>query len=231
MTMTKRHAPRTSPALSTLALAMALAACGGDSGPEEIPDDDPLARSGGPSGRRSTQQKPTDRGSADQAAEKSQFASYEKVSGDLRRKLTDDDFRNDPTGTRNRDPFRSYVISQPGISGGRGSDEARDRTEVCDETNSVAIDYSLRDLTLIGIVLRGTKSYALFRDRAGLGYIVHRNECLGSEQAVVRRIGSGFVRLETVPQAAQGTAAATPQEREILLNPEEYDVPPEEELE
>jgi hypothetical protein len=215
--------------LTPLALAAAVAACGGGgSGPEPIPDDDPLARS--PTARRANpprsqpQRRPTTRGEAGGA-----FASYEKVDSELRRELSEREFRVDPTGVRNRDPFRSYVITQEGLtSGGRVGEEARDRMEVCDDENSVAINHSLRDLTLIGIVLRGTMSYALFRDRRGLGYIVHRNDCLGSEQAVVRRIGSGFVQLETVAQAAQGTVGAAPQQREILLYPEEFDLPPEE---
>jgi hypothetical protein len=228
MTSTKTIRARLrTPAPWAIALLVVVAACGSDSGPEPIPDDDPLARR--PSGRRASpqasqqQRRPTQRGEA------GAFASYEKVDSELRRELTDREFRVDPTGVRNRDPFRSYVITQEGLtSGARVGDEARDRTEVCGDDNSVAIDHSLRDLSLIGIVLRGTMSYAMFRDRRGMGYIVHRNDCLGSEQAVVRRIGSGFVQVETVAQAAQGTVGAAPQQREILLYPEEFDLPPEE---
>ena len=220
------------PAPWAVACAAILAACGGgDAGPEAIPDDDPLARSA-PSGRRGDSSAAQQR-QARQAAsgQRGAFASYEKVSEDLRRELSDREFRPDPSGTTNRDPFRSYVIAQAGLTTGGLREEARDRTEICDESNSVATDYSLRDLTLIGIVLRGTRSYAMFRDRAGLGYIVNRGECLGSEQAVIRRIGSGFVQLETISAPTTGATGATAQQREILLYPEEFDLPPGEELE
>ena len=222
----RRAAPSRAPAPWSIAVSLVIAACGGDDGPEPIPDDDPLARRG-QAGRRATPQAPSepqDRA----AAERSPFASYDKVDDALRRELVDRDFRVDPRGSLNRDPFRSYVITQDGLLTGASGEEAGDRAEVCDESNSVAVDYSLRDLTLIGIVLRGTVSYAMFRDRSGLGYIVHRGECLGSEQAVVRSIGSGFVQLETAPQVAPGSATATTRQREILLYPEEYDLPEEE---
>lgn len=233
---TDKHPLRRAPTFPSIVLALALAACGGGGeGPEEIPDDDPLSRRDSPSGRRSSPQQEeasSPAGDGEEGGEPGMFASYDKVDEDLRQELTREDFRADPTGTRNRDPFQSYVVAQPGVPTGHQSEEARDRTEVCDETNSVAVEYSLRDLELIGIVMRGTKSYALFRDGQGHGHIINRNECLGSEQAVVRSIGAGYVRLETLAEAPQGTETSSAgQKREILLHPEEYELPPEEALE
>jgi hypothetical protein len=79
----------------------------------------------------------------------------------------------------------------------------------------------MRDLRLIGIVLRGTRSYALFRDSAAFGHIVKRGDCLGKEKARVDSIGAGFVRLEVTPEAPPGGAAPDPQMRDIQLHPEE----------
>ena len=88
----------------------------------------------------------------------------------------------------------------------------------------MATNYSLRDLNLIGIVLRGTRSYALFRDSGGYGHIVPRGDCLGKEQARVENIGAGFVRLAVTPEAPPGAPAPAAQTRDILLYPEELSV-------
>ena len=93
-------------------------------------------------------------------------------------------------------------------------------TDVCTERNSEAPGVSIRDLRLIGLVLRGTLSHALFRDAAGFGWIVSLRDCLGKEKAIVEKIGAGFVTLEVVPElVASGQPQA--ERRDIQLHPQE----------
>lgn len=152
------------------------------------------------------------------------LAAYDKVPDEYRHKFLETDFRPDITGMENRDPFRSYVLNSPTK---RTDDVTFDVNEICTKDNSVAPTYSLRNLRLLGIVLRGTKSYALFRDTGGLGHIVHRGDCLGKEKARVESIGSGFVRLSVIPEAPPGAPAPAPQTRDIMLYPDEMSLEPE----
>ena len=139
----------------------------------------------------------------------------------LRHKFESSDFEPDISGEVNRDPFRSYVIRQPGE--GRQDASQQDSTVVsneCEKRDHVAPNYPLRDLRLVGIVLRGTKSYALFRDSAAYGHIVRKGDCLGQEKAKVAAIRTGFVNLQVVPETvSQGTKPI--QERAIQLYPDE----------
>jgi Tfp pilus assembly protein PilP len=138
----------------------------------------------------------------------------------IRHEFRDRDFAPDSTGNENRDPFRSYVVRQPGVGAGNSKPVAAvEATETCSKKQQIAPTYSLRDLRLIGIVLRGAKSFALFRDSGGLGWVVRRNDCLGKEKARVKDIGAGFVTLDV---AAEATANQNPaQERSIQLYPED----------
>jgi hypothetical protein len=160
------------------------------------------------------------------AAKGGALQAYDKVPDEYRHKFVEGDFRADVTGEENRNPFRSYVIN----SSTKATEiSASDITEICSKDNSVASNYSLRNLRLIGIVLRGTKSYALFRDTAAFGHIVRRGDCLGKEQARVETIGAGFVRLTVIPEAPPGAPAPSPQTRDIALYPEEMTLEPNEE--
>ncbi len=147
---------------------------------------------------------------------------YQKVPEDLRHTFTERDFQPDPTGDANRDPFRSYLLARPLSEGDEGS--SGDITEICPPERSLASKYSIRSLNLIGIVLRGTRSYALFRDGSGLGHIIRRGDCMGKEKAVVQEIGVGYVTLEVTPEAPQGLAAPPAQTRTIALYPEELSI-------
>jgi len=126
--------------------------------------------------------------------------------------------RQHTAGEENRNPFRSYVVRIPGAL---PREISKDGSDICAETTTVAPNYSLRSLRLLGIVLRGTRSYALFRDSGGLGHIVRRGDCLGKEQARVDTIGSGYVRLSVTPAAPPGAPAPPPQTRDIPLHPKE----------
>lgn len=198
-----------------LSAAPALSACGDDSKPKKKDTTKKKAakkkkKRGGGGGKSSdtlqTYTKVEDRVDAEEAEK-------------LRHEFKGGDFIPDVTGAENRDPFRSYVVAQVGIN----SDEAVQvqPTDICGKDNMVATNYSLRDLRLVGIVLRGTRSYALFRDTASFGHIVRRGDCLGKEKARVASIGSGFVSLEVIPEVAPNQPARPPQERSIQLYPEE----------
>lgn len=187
-----------------------LAACG---------DDTPSAGKGA---KRTSNKKRKSR--AKKARKGGALAGYDKVPDDHRHKFLETDFRPDITGMDNRDPFRSYVLNSPVKPDG---DVDPGGPEMCTKDNSVATTYSLRNLRLLGVVLRGTKSYALFRDTGGLGHIVHRGDCLGKENARVESIGSGFVRLTVIPEAPPGAPAPAPQTRDIMLYPEEMSLEPE----
>lgn len=183
--------------------------------------DDPQPQAARPAGQRAA--KPAAAKPAP-AATGVPLTVYEKIPDELRTELSLRDFQPDPNGNTNRDPFIGYVI----IGQFRIGDKATDTTPTrCNEKTSVAENYAIRDLKLIGIVLRGTRSYALFRDTADLGHIVRRGQCLGKERAIVQKIGAGFVRLELAPETPPGGAPLPVQEREILLHPEEYELPTE----
>jgi hypothetical protein len=153
---------------------------------------------------------------------------YGKVPDNYRHSFSERDFIPDVTGDENRDPFRSYIVNMPGQRG--RDDVVTGGNSICNKDNSVATSYSLRALRLIGIVLRGTKSYALFRDSRSYGHIVRRGDCLGKELARVEAIGAGFVRLMVIPEAPPGAPAPPPQARDVALYPEEIALEPEDEV-
>ena len=162
------------------------------------------------------------------AAPASQLQFYSKVesyvpeaeASGIRHQFVERDFESDLSGDVNRDPFRSYVIRQPGIGPQERTQSGNlEPTKVCSSNNLVASGYSLRDLRLVGIVLRGTRSYALFRDSASYGHIVEKGDCLGQEKARVGAIRAGFVTLQVLTDSAPNQP---PQERAIQLYPEDY---------
>ena len=80
-----------------------------------------------------------------------------KVDKQYRKELAPSDFQPDPTGDINRDPFESYLVApQPNGPQTPVQDECED--------HKVAEKYAYNDLKLIGIVIRGTRNFAMFRD-------------------------------------------------------------------
>jgi Tfp pilus assembly protein PilP len=214
------------PILAAVMLAVPLAAaCGDDSGSSSAPQQ-----------KRRAQPKPQAQAKKDMGVKL--YSKVEDVvtpeeAKAIRHRFRARDFNPDPTGNEIRDPFRSYVVTQSSV--GQATEEGGvtvATTEVCTEKNMVAPSplakdprarqsYSLRDLNLAGIVLKGTRHYALFRDSGGFGHTVKRGDCLGKEKARVVKIGAGFVRLEVVPEPLPNQPAREPQKREIQLHPEE----------
>jgi Tfp pilus assembly protein PilP len=146
----------------------------------------------------------------------------------IRRRLKERDFAIDPTGAENRDPFRSFLLPQVGAdqpTGPTGPVVARP-TDQCAKNKLVATNYALRDLKLIGIVVRGAQRYAMFKDAKGEGHMVERGKCMGREKALVTEIGDGHVTIEIVPEAVAGAGGVEPtsEKKSIPLYPNELTV-------
>jgi Tfp pilus assembly protein PilP len=136
----------------------------------------------------------------------------------IRHNFTGDDFGPTIGGTGRRDPFRSLVVAQLAAQADQ-QDQQTDPAQACKDR--VAETFSLRDMRLVGIVLRGTRSYALFVDKSEKGHIVTKGDCLGLEKARVLSVRAGFVTLQLYPDATQSTAETELQERTIALYPDE----------
>ncbi len=149
--------------------------------------------------------------------------AYPKIDSDLRRKLGEIDFVPDGSGETNRDPFRSWVL-RPTIE---AAEDAVEVVDICTEgkVRWGAESYSIRDLSLIGLVKRG-RSYAQFSDRSERdSWIVRKGDCIGQEKAIIEEIGVGYVRLSITPPAPPGAPAPPAQKQDISLHPNELEIP------
>lgn len=139
-------------------------------------------------------------------------AADDKERASLRHQFRDTDFAFDPTGTMNRDPFRSYVISQPGVTSGETGLTA-EPTDLCPAKKQIAQGTSARELKLNGIVSRGTTRWALFQEGMKKGHIVHVDDCLGKEKARITKMGATFVDAEITPEVAATNQPPRPLEK------------------
>lgn len=202
--------------VSIAACALAAAGCGGGGGGGGAPPPPPpKAGSNKPGGKKPDK--------------KLTLAVYPKIEDrvpvderpGIRHVFKEIDFASDPLGTENRDPFRSYVITQPG-SVIDTSEPVAEVTEFCkNKKQLIAVNYNLRDLRLVGLVSRGPRKYALFQDTRDYGHVVHRGDCLGREKARVKEIAGGFVTLEIIPEQVANQPTRPTEERSIPLYPEE----------
>ena len=114
----------------------------------------------------------------------------------MRHAFAPTDFEGDPTGTANRDPFRSYVVAQISTNTEARHDDDVARSEKCANKKVAAGDTSIQQLKLIGVISRGTMRMATFTDAADVGWVV--------------RLGAGLCRLagaedrQGLPAARQG---------------------------
>ena len=144
----------------------------------------------------------------------------EKEAEAIRHRFVTSNFDPDLTGGDNRDPFYSFVRKPVGLAddGSSGTENVKKRTHTCNERrlrapNPLARDprarrsVSFNDLTLTAIVLRGTKSFALFKDKSQYSHIVQVGDCLGKEKVLVADIGATTVKLELAQDADKGRAA------------------------
>jgi Tfp pilus assembly protein PilP len=140
----------------------------------------------------------------------------------IRHKFRESDFAPDLTGTENRDPFRSFVVSQPGI--GQPGGPPAEATDACPKKRQWARGFSARELKLVGIVARGTIRYALFSDPGQYGYVIHPGDCIGKEKARVKEIGASFVTLEISAETPPNQPPRPAEQRSIQLHPKDLPI-------
>jgi Tfp pilus assembly protein PilP len=218
-----------------VALALVAPACGGDEEGDVLPPPNPNAGARRTGGAAPAAGAPGAKGAP---AGLTPYQKLEEVvpadeAEEIRRPFQPRDFAADITGNDNRDPFRSYVVRQTiTAADAQPGGVTVATTEICTERNMVAPDpmskdprarksYSLRDLRLAGIVMRGTRGYAIFRDSSGYGHLVRKGDCLGKEKARVTTIGAHIVKVEVVPEPGPNQLAQEPQERKFELYKDE----------
>jgi Tfp pilus assembly protein PilP len=222
MTTTTTIAPRSSARWRHALLAALLAAaCGGDDPPPPKPKK-AEAGEGGSGGAAAAKPAAAARPKKGRKG-KASLVVYARIDEKYRRPLAESDFVPDPSGEERRDPFQSFVVRQGNLGQLRNNQVSMQPTDVCTEKNTKAPGYLLRDMRLIGIVLRGTTSFAQFRDAQGFGWIVSRGDCLGKEKAVVQAVGVGSVTLEVIPETPPNAPPPSPQRQDIALYPEDLD--------
>jgi len=140
-----------------------------------------------------------------------------KVDKQYRKELASSDFQPDPTGDINRDPFESYLVApQPNGPQTQVQDECED--------HKVAEKFAYNDLKLIGIVVRGTRNFAMFKDPTQTGQIVFQGYCLSKEKARVIEITPSCVRIEIRGEAPPGAPAPPAHEDKRCLHPNDIEI-------
>jgi Tfp pilus assembly protein PilP len=141
-----------------------------------------------------------------------------KVDRVYRKEFKQTDFQPDPTGDVNRDPFFSYLVA-PVLNQGQATpiqDECADR--------KVAEKYAYGDLRLIGIIMRGTKNFAMFKDPSGLGQVAYQGDCLSKDKARIIEITPSCVRIEIRGIAPPGAPAPPAHEDKRCLHKDDIEV-------
>jgi Tfp pilus assembly protein PilP len=192
--------------LCTTLASVALVGCGGDA---PLPPPKRPAAAPGRGGGAGPAAKPT--GGAP-------LVLKPKVDRMYRKEFTPADFQPDPTGDVNRDPFYSYLVTpaaQPG--------QAVPIEDECTE-RKVAEKYAYNDLRLLGIVMRGTKNFAMFRDPAGVGQVAYQGDCLGKDKARIVEITPSCVRIEIRGIAPPGAPAPPAHDDKRCLHPDDIEI-------
>jgi Tfp pilus assembly protein PilP len=189
-----------------LAMTVLVAACGGD---EPKP---PPPQKGGT---------PASSAPAAAAAPKTTPMSFRaKVDQQFRKELSQSDFVPDSSGEINRDPFRSYLVAPAPIGGETTSPDQKDECE----NRMVAEKSNYGDLRLIGIITRGTRNFAMFKDASQVGQIAYQGDCLSKDKARVLEITPGCVRVEVRAEAPPGAPAPPAREEKVCLHPEDIEI-------
>lgn len=137
----------------------------------------------------------------------------------IRHEFKDRDFVADQT----RDPFHPFLFALKGLE---EEPEKKEEGPCKRQDQFVATNYSYLDLTLVGIVAKGTQRSVLMMDRGNLGHIVHRGDCVGKEKAVVKDIGPGFVTFSIAADEDDKNPNRGPTERSFQLHPTGLQVAP-----
>lgn len=190
-----------------LALTVLCAACGSDE-----PKTPPPQKGGPPAA-------PTPAAVA--AAQKTQAMQFRaKADQQYRKELSQSDFVPDSSGEINRDPFRSYLVTPAALGGESTSPDQKDECE----NRMVAEKSSYGDLRLIGIITRGTRNFAMFKDASQMGQIAYQGDCLSKDKARVLEITPGCVRIEVRAEAPPGAPAPPAREEKVCLHPEDIEI-------
>jgi Tfp pilus assembly protein PilP len=124
-----------------------------------------------------------------------------------------------------RDPFQSFIVSQPGLGSGGDDKVPLDPAKNCTRDDQmVAQNYSYQDLKLVGIVTQGTQRKVLMLDSTNLGHILKRGDCVGKEKAVVKEIGKEFITFELQQELAPSGTKRDPEQRSVQLYPKQIPV-------
>jgi hypothetical protein len=143
-----------------------------------------------------------------------------KVENRYRKELNKSDFDPDSNGDSNRNPFLSYLVNPtPTATAGVTAvkkDECENRT--------VAGNYAYSELHLIGIVVRGSKSFAMFSDPAKIGQIAYQGDCLSKDKARIIEITPSCVRVEIRGEAPPGAPAPAAQQDKNCLHKDDIEI-------
>lgn len=198
----------------TLVAALALASCGGGGGGSTTRN---VVKPGAPS---AAMDPATQKAGGAPGQKPEGLFNYPKVPDDQRALPIKEWFNPDVTGDLNRDPFRSYLVEETSSKNKANGPHVVDECE----KRTVAAEYGLRDLTLVGIVKKGTTAYALFVDSQNFGHIAKRDDCLSKDKARLKEIGSQSITVEIRGEAPPGAPAPPPREEEWKLHPESVEL-------
>ncbi len=142
-------------------------------------------------------------------------ASSMKVPEEFHAALTEEDFNEDVSGEKHRDPFQSYMTpssgpmpTQPGADNG--------------SRKVIAAKASLAELELTAIVKKkGGKFYAMFDDRTGRGHVAQSGDFLTKDEFRVKDVTANVVIIELGVMGAD----QRPLTQELKLFPEERRAP------
>lgn len=223
-----------------LCAAFAAQACGGDEEGGGGSDADKAKKAADAKAKKDAKKKAAKK-------KKEEPVSYIVSLEDAVRALTDKDgnplvkrpklSNHDFMATENRDPFRSFVLPQVAEDDGSVSQPPTPTgpvvqpTEQCKKLQLVASNYAIDDLELIGIIRRGSKRSAMFRDTRGVGHLVDKGKCLGRDKGKITEVGDSLVCYEVMPeQPADATAVSVPVKKCVALYPNEITDTGEEEI-
>ncbi len=168
------------------------AACGEDDPPPPPP---PGGGGGAPGAKPTAATKDSKNKLAVKPKIEARVTEAEKAN--IRHTFRDRDFIADQN---NRDPFQSFVLTQPGLGGGQQDALKRDPTKRCLRADQfIASNYSYTDLRLVGIIAEKTQRRVLMMDSGNLGHIIRKGDCVGREKALVKDIGAGYITFQVEP--------------------------------
>ncbi len=142
----------------------------------------------------------------------------------IRHVFKDRDFVPDQT-TGTRDPFQSFVLGPTSFKKDTDPTAGVDITKNCRrEDQMVAKNWSYNELRLVGIVAERAQRKVLMMDKANLGWIIKKGDCVGREKAVVKEIGVGFITFQVQPQTPDGATTRPVEEHSFQLYPNQLPV-------